>query len=75
MVSEGMVSLDGEEQRVRCWRQHGASSMDPCGNLPPFPCAVKSHEVLVNSQTWDRPLNNFGWWYYLLRDLGAGYSV
>ena len=45
------------------------------GTCHHIPCAVKSHVVFVNSQTWDRPLNVFGQWYYLLTELGAGCSV
>ena len=47
MVSGGMLSLEGEEQRVRCKRLHGASSRDLCGNLPPYCLLVESHVVLL----------------------------
>lgn len=52
MVREGMLFLDGEEQKVRCGRQYGASSLDLYGNLLPDSCVMKAHAVLTNLWTY-----------------------
>ena len=49
MVSEGTLSPDGEEQRARCGRHHGVTSMGLGGNLPPYSLYVKSLMVPANS--------------------------
>ena len=60
MVSGGMLSPDGEEQRVRCGRQDVVFFRDPCvGTCRQIRCLVMSHAVLLILRPRDRTLNNF----------------
>ena len=48
MVSEEMLSPDGEEQRVRCGKHYGVTSMGLGGNVSPYSLYVKFLMVPAN---------------------------